>query len=80
EALKASGANLHAWHLYRFLPTGRQGREHGAELLTSTPAYRAAVDGVRTRDRGFTIYRRSDMLRSSSVAYFWADDGVLRTA
>ncbi|HJV22700.1 MAG TPA: radical SAM protein [Holophagaceae bacterium] len=80
EALKASGANLHAWHLYRFLPTGRQGRDHGAELLTSTQAYRAAVAGVRTRDRGFTIYRRSDMLRSSTVAYFWADDGELRTA
>ncbi|MBI3130358.1 MAG: radical SAM protein [Acidobacteria bacterium] len=80
QDLKAAGANLHAWHLYRFLPTGRQGRDHSAELLTSTQAYRAAVDGVRAQNRGFTIYRRSDMLRSSTVAYFWADGGLIRTA
>ncbi len=80
QDFKTAGANLHAWHLYRFLPTGRQGRDHGQELLTSTQAYRQAVDGVRARSRGFTIYRRSDMLRSSTVAYFWADEGVIRTA
>jgi MoaA/NifB/PqqE/SkfB family radical SAM enzyme len=80
QDLRTAGANLHAWHLYRFLPTGRQGRVHGPELITSTQAYRRAVDDVRSRDRGFTIYRRSDMLRSSTVAYFWAEDGALRTA
>ncbi len=80
EAFKRAGADLHAWHLYRFLPTGRQGRDHGKELLTSSHVYREAVNAIRARDRGFTIYRRSDMLRSSSVAYFWAENRHIRTA
>jgi MoaA/NifB/PqqE/SkfB family radical SAM enzyme len=76
---KREGLAIHAWHLYRFLPMGREGRTH-AELATSREAYRAAVDLTRAVDRGFPIYRRSDMLRSSSVAYVWSEGGRLRTA
>ncbi len=76
---KAAGLAIHAWHLYRFLPVGREGRAH-AGLATTAEAYRAAVDHVRSVNRGFPIYRRSDMLRSSSVAYVWSEGGRLRTA
>lgn len=76
---KIAGLPIHAWHLYRFLPMGREGRSH-SELATSPEAYRAAVDQVRSLDRGFPIYRRSDMFRSSSVAYVWSEGGRLRTA
>jgi len=80
EDLVLEGARIHAWHLYRFLPIGRGGLRNGEALATSPQAYRAAVDAVRSRDRGFTIYRRSDMVHASSVAYFWAEAGGLRSA
>lgn len=76
---KAGGLAIHAWHLYRFLPMGREGWSHG-HLATSLEAYRGAVDAARAVDRGFPIYRRSDLRRSSSVAYFWCEGGRLRTA
>lgn len=75
----ATGLPIHAWHLYRFLPMGREGRTH-AHLATSRETYLAAVEAARAVDRGFPIYRRSDMLRSTSVAYLWSEGGRLRTA
>lgn len=76
--LKTRGAHLHAWHLYRFLPVGRSGARHAAALATDFPTYARALDGVRKTDLGFPVYRRSDMLHASSVAYVWAEGGNLR--
>lgn len=76
--LKGRGARLHAWHLYRFLPVGRSGARHAATLATDFPTYARAVDGARKADLGFPVYRRSDMLHASSVAYVWAEEGGLR--
>lgn len=76
--LKAAGARIHAWHLYRFLPVGRAGARNGDRLGTSFETFAAAVEGARKVDLGFPVYRRSDMLHASSVAYVWAEGGGLK--
>jgi len=78
--LKRKGAHLHAWHLYRFLPIGRAGMVNAGSLGTDLPAYAEAVEGVRKEDHGFPVFRRSDMLRASTVVYLWAEGGGLRMA
>ncbi|MFN8012682.1 MAG: radical SAM protein [Holophagaceae bacterium] len=78
RALGARGARIHAWHLYRFLPIGRSGARHADRLATDTEAYRAAVEAARREDLGFPVYRRSDMVHASSVAYVWAEGGRLK--
>lgn len=75
---QSRGARLHAWHLYRFLPIGRSGARNAGRLATGTEAYRAAVEAVRKEAPGFPVYRRSDMVHASSVAYVWAEDGALK--
>lgn len=80
RALKAKGARLHAWHLYRFLPIGRAGAANADRLGTGLPAFVAAVEAAQREDLGFPVYRRSDMLRASTVVYLWAEDGGLRVA
>jgi MoaA/NifB/PqqE/SkfB family radical SAM enzyme len=74
------GLRLHAWHLYRFLPVGRGGAIHGADLAVDPAAYRAACDAEQAAGLPFTVYRRDDMLRASSVAYLWREGGTLRMA
>lgn len=78
RARAAAGQRLHAWHLYRFLPVGRGGALHGAELAVDPAAYRAACDRLKAAGLPFTVYRRDDMLRASSVAYLWQERGTLR--
>lgn len=77
-ALRERGARIHAWHLYRFLPVGRAGRPNADQLDTSVEAFLAATLGIQALHLGFPVYRRSDMLKASSVAYFWAEAGELR--
>lgn len=77
--LHTLGASIHAWHLYRFLPVGRSGRPNGPQLDTTFEAFFAAATAVQALRLGFPVYRRSDMLKASSVAYFWADAGGLQT-
>ena len=80
EGLAARGARIHAWHLYRFLPVGRGGRRHARDLEIPLTAYLKAVEALRTRDRGFRIYRRDNMQKATTVAYYWSQDGALQSA
>jgi len=75
----ASGVALHAWHLYRFLPVGRGGSLHADRLDVRRAEYLRACAAIRTRDLGFRVYRRDDMLRSGSVEFFWYERGRMRT-
>jgi MoaA/NifB/PqqE/SkfB family radical SAM enzyme len=68
---RREGVRLHAWHLYRFLPVGRGGRRHAGALSVSGEAFRAVCEAARSRDLGFRVYRRDDMLRSRTVEFFW---------
>lgn len=78
--LRSRGARLHAWHLYRFLPVGRAGRPNSAQLEIPFEAFLAATKRIQDLGLDFPVYRRSDMLKATSVAYFWAEAEGLRTA
>jgi len=79
QRLRAEGLELHAWHLYRFLPVGRGGAVRGHDLAVDSTEYRRAVEQVRAPGLGFPVYRRDDMLRSSTVEFFWFEGGELKT-
>lgn len=73
-----SGLNLHAWHLYRFLPVGRSGTPNGQELAVDRDQYLAACQALKAAGLPFTIYQRDDMQRASTVEFFWFEKGRLR--
>lgn len=75
--LRAEGAPLHAWHLYRFLPIGRAGTRNAERFDLERAAYLAAVAAMKKRCPDVSIFRRSDMLHSRSVEYFWHEPGRL---
>lgn len=74
----ASGGQLHAWHLYKFVPEGRGGRQYAAELNIDTAAFDAVCDAMRQEPADFHIYKRKDMFNSKSVDFFWAEGDVIR--
>ncbi len=71
------GARIHAWHLYNFLPVGRGGRPHAEELAVPRERFLAACRTAKASGLPFPVYRRSHMLRSSTVEFFWLEDGEL---
>jgi len=73
-----SGVEVHAWHLYRFLPVGRSGGPNAEALKVSRAQFVKACSDVKRLDLGFAVYRRDDMLRSSSVEFFWYEEQQLR--
>jgi MoaA/NifB/PqqE/SkfB family radical SAM enzyme len=75
---RSRGVALHAWHLYRFLPVGRGGRPNAQRLAVSHGAFLDACGHAKRAGLGFPVYRRDNMLRSSSVEFFWAESGRLQ--
>lgn len=65
------GGRLHAWHLYRFIPSGREGGRNASRLYVTEADYLGACAEVKGMDLGFTIYRRQDMRHSRTVDFFW---------
>ncbi|HJW08976.1 MAG TPA: radical SAM protein [Holophagaceae bacterium] len=78
RGLKARGARVHAWHLYRFLPVGRGGAIHGASLRVSREAYLQACASLRRGNPDLTLFRRDDMFHPGCVEFFWFDGERLR--
>ena len=76
--IRLRGVALHAWHLYRFLPVGRGGTVHATDLAVAEADYLRACETARSLARGFRVFRRPDMQRSSTVEYFWFERGRLR--
>lgn len=72
------GGNVHAWHLYQFLPIGRGGAVHGERLTLPQCAYEAICAEAESLDLPFRIYRRTDMYHSRTVDFFWMDGGAVR--
>ncbi len=72
------GGQLHAWHLYKFLPIGRGGRESADELSISNAEFVEACASVKTSHPELTIYLRNDMRFSKHVDFFWYEGGTLR--
>jgi len=71
----AGAGNVHGWHLYQFLPLGRGGEVHRADLEISPEAYREACEEVLELKLPFRVFRRTDMYRSRTVEFFWSKDG-----
>ncbi|MBI5362135.1 MAG: radical SAM protein [Planctomycetes bacterium] len=67
--------NVHAWHLYQFLPLGRGGAKHGTELAIPEADYRAAVAAVKQLTLPFRVFQRTDMYRSKTVEFYWRAQG-----
>ncbi len=79
KSVLARGARVHSWHLYNFLPEGRGGARKLAEhLATPREAYLEACALAKGAGLGFPVYRRENMLKSSSVEFFWFEEGLLR--
>ena len=76
----AVAENVHAWHLYQFLPLGRGGAKHRAELAIPEEVYRAACDAARRLELPFRVFQRTDMYHSRTVEFFWCEKGRLVAA
>lgn len=72
------GGNVHAWHLYQFLPIGRGGSENELDLAIPETLYYAACAEAEALDLPFRIYRRGDMYHSRTVEFFWIERGRVR--
>jgi MoaA/NifB/PqqE/SkfB family radical SAM enzyme len=79
EGLALAGAPLHAWHLYRFLPVGRGGRRNADRLAIGPERYLATWREAKALAPHARLFRRDDMLASSSVEFYWAEGDVIRT-
>lgn len=73
QELWATGKRIHAWHLYRFLPVGRSGARHAAELAVADAEFDQACKTAKSQLLHFPVYRRDNMLASKSVEFFWFD-------
>jgi len=73
----ARGVDVHAWHLYRFLPVGRRGAHNADRLAIPFNEFVGACAQARSHTTPFRVYRRDNMLRSSSVEFFWYENGRL---
>lgn len=72
------GGRLHAWHLYKFLPEGRGGHAHAAELNIPDSEYHRVCDAVKAAFPTMCIYKRPDMRHSRTVDFFWFEGERLR--
>jgi MoaA/NifB/PqqE/SkfB family radical SAM enzyme len=75
--LRARGARIHSWHLYRFRPHGRAGRPNAQRLELPRADFLAACQDARARPLDFPVYRRADMWQAESVEFFWFENGRL---
>ncbi len=74
----AQGGRVHAWHLYRFIPTGRGGGQHASTLDISDEAYEAAVLTGRRAAGSVRVFKRPDMRHSLTVDFFWQEGAHLK--
>ena len=68
---------IHAWHLYKFLPFGRGGKLHQAELEMPDTEYEKVVREVREQKLPFHVFKRKDMLLSKTVEFYWVEAGQM---
>ncbi len=68
------GAKIHAWHLYRFLPYGRNGFKNTEMLNISKDEYYDKTQQIKERELPFYVYRRPNMQLSKEVDFFWVED------
>lgn len=67
----AQGLRVHAWHLYRFQPMGRGGRDHAGRFAQSDAQWKALAASLKLAHPSLPILLRPDLLHSKQVAFFW---------
>lgn len=72
------GAKIHAWHLYRFLPLGRNGFKNADMLNISKNEYFDKTEEIKKRDLPFFVYRRPNMQLSKEVDFFWVEESHIK--
>ncbi len=72
------GAKIHAWHLYRFLPIGRNGFKNANILHITKNEYFDKTEEIKKRVLPFFVYRRPNMQFSKEVDFFWAEVGEIK--
>ncbi|MGC8846944.1 MAG: radical SAM protein, partial [Candidatus Hydrogenedens sp.] len=72
------GAKIHAWHLYRFLPFGRNGFRNADMLNISKNEYFDKTEEIKKNDLPFLVYRRPNMQLSKEVDFFWVEEGHVK--
>jgi len=68
---------IHAWHLYQFLPFGRGGSNHQHDLNIPDAEYENLFSQARALQLPFKVFKRKNMLMSSSVEFYWVENGQL---
>jgi len=71
--------NVHAWHLYQFLPAGRGGAQNERELEIPPELFHETCDSIQRAHLPFQVFRRTDMYRPQSIAFYWSEGGRIRT-
>lgn len=68
---------IHAWHLYKFIPVGREGAQHADELAVSREEYLSICNKILAMGFDFRIYKRADMYHSRTVEFYWWQDDAI---
>lgn len=76
-ALYERGALIHAWHLYNFLPYGRNGKRNEEKLRISSYEYEYVTGQIKEMRLPFFVFKRPNMQCSREVDFFWYEDGKL---
>jgi MoaA/NifB/PqqE/SkfB family radical SAM enzyme len=72
-----TGGNLHAWHLYKFIPEGRGGGKNAVDLQVPDERYTSICSAIIGTNLPFKIFRRKNMYQSRQVNFYWYEKGKL---
>lgn len=70
RAYQEQNGNVHAWHIYRFVPEGRGGRENAHALSVPLDRYEEVFAQVRARHLPFKVFKRANMFQSKTVNFY----------
>lgn len=69
--------NIYAWHLYQFLPQGRDGAKNAHILELPEARYNIICESVKKLNLPFKVFKRTNMLQSKTVEFFWMEQEKL---
>jgi MoaA/NifB/PqqE/SkfB family radical SAM enzyme len=70
RAYQEQNGNVHAWHIYRFVPEGRGGRENAQALAVPLDRYEEIFAQARARHLPFKVFKRANMFQSKTVNFY----------
>ncbi len=61
--------NIHAWHIYQFLPLGRGGKKNKDQLILTETEFNQKFNSIKKKPYCFSVYRRLNMYQSKQVQF-----------